>query len=186
MKKTIKMLAILAMSVSLVACGNKEEAEEMSIESTESISSEVIGTELTSSEIASTEVTSIEAASTETTEESTTFEDNFAVDSKTAADFGLKIKEAVAAKDIEKLAQLVSYPTYVGFDEGLVVETKEDFIAIDKEKLFTAEMVKSIAGADEKTLTASKAGFTLQTEGSSPSITYSVVDGKLGIVGINY
>lgn len=40
MKKTIKMLAILAMSVSLVACGNKEEAEEMSIESTESISSE--------------------------------------------------------------------------------------------------------------------------------------------------
>lgn len=115
------------------------------------------------------------------------YEDNFAVDTDTAAAFGGKIKEAVAGKDIEKLADLTTFPVYVGLtEEGMVVETREDFIALGAEKLFTEEMVKSIAGADEKSLSPSMAGFTLYDGDDAPSITFGVQEGRLGISGINY
>lgn len=115
------------------------------------------------------------------------YEDNFAVDTATAAAFGRKIKEAVADKDIEKLADLTIFPVYVGLtEEGAIVETREDFIALGAEALFTEEMVNSIEGADESGLSPSMAGFTLYSEDGAPSITFGVQEGKLGIKGINY
>ena len=109
------------------------------------------------------------------------------MDTETAAAFGKEIKEAVAAKDMEKLADLTTFPVYVGLtEEGMVVETREDFIALGAEKLFTEEMVQSIAGADEKSLSPSMAGFTLYDGDDAPSITFGVQEGKLGISGINY
>ena len=114
------------------------------------------------------------------------WEDNFAVDTAAAAEFGGKIKEAVAAQDIEKLADLTAFPVYVGVvGDGTVVETREDFIALGADALFTEEMTASIAGADENSLNPSKAGFTLYSGDGAPSITFGVQDGKLGISGIN-
>lgn len=117
------------------------------------------------------------------------FEDNFDVDSKLVNEFGKKVKESVAKKDIEELSNLVAYPVYIGFpDEGIIIENKEDFVLIDKERFFTQEMLTSIELSDEATLEPSMAGFTLMSssENSVPSITFSIVNGKLGIVGINY
>lgn len=117
------------------------------------------------------------------------FEDNFDVDSKLVNEFGKKVKESVAKKDIEELSNLVAYPVYIGFpDEGIIIENKEDFVLIDKERFFTQEMLTSIELSDETTLEPSMAGFTLMSslENSVPSITFSIVNGKLGIVGINY
>lgn len=114
------------------------------------------------------------------------WEDNFAVDTAAAAEFGGKIKEAVAAQDIEKLADLTTFPVYVGvIGDGIVVEKREDFIALGADALFTEEMMASIAGADENSLNPSKAGFTLYSGDGAPSITFGVQDGKLGISGIN-
>ena len=114
------------------------------------------------------------------------WEDNFAVDTAAAAEFGGKIKEAVAAQNIEKLADLTAFPVYVGVvGDGTVVETREDFIALGADALFTEEMTASIAGADENSLNPSKAGFTLYSGDGAPSITFGVQDGKLGISGIN-
>ena len=114
------------------------------------------------------------------------WEDNFAVDTTAAAEFGGKIKEAVAAQNIEKLADLTAFPVYVGVvGDGTVVETREDFIALGADALFTEEMTASIAGADENSLNPSKAGFTLYSGDGAPSITFGVQDGKLGISGIN-
>ena len=114
------------------------------------------------------------------------WEDNFAVDTAAAAEFGGKIKEAVAEQDIEKLADLTAFPVYVGVvGDGTVVETREDFIALGADALFTEEMTASIAGADENSLNPSKAGFTLYSGDGAPSITFGVQDGKLGISGIN-
>lgn len=48
----------------------------------------------------------LEASSTET-QASSGYEDNFAVDSEAAAAFGTQVKEAVAAQDLEALADLV-------------------------------------------------------------------------------
>lgn len=78
----------------------------------------------------------------------------------------------MAEKDIEALADLASYPLYVGFADGSVsAESREDLIALGAERIFTAEMVDAIAGADENGLKPSMAGFSLTKDGK-PNITF--------------
>lgn len=124
--------------------------------------------------------------SEETTELRDDYKDNFDVDEKAAAEFGRMIKEAVAQKDVEMLADLTGFPVYVGLSGGTVVETRADFIALDVEELLSDEMVSSIAEADENNLSPSMAGFTLYGSDGDPSITFGVREGRLAISGINY
>lgn len=112
------------------------------------------------------------------------YEDNFAVDSSAAAEFADKIKEAAEAKDIEALADLTFFPVYVGISEE-IIETREDFIALGAETVFTPELLQSIIGADTSNLSPSMAGFSISKDGKC-NIIFGVVDGKLGISGINY
>lgn len=115
------------------------------------------------------------------------YEDNFAVPEDAVTEFAGLVKEAVAERDVEKLAELTGYPVYVGLgDEGLIAETREDFIALGAEQLFTDEMVSSIAGSDAENLSPSMAGFTLYDRNGDPSITFGVQNGQLKISGINY
>ena len=114
------------------------------------------------------------------------YEDNFDVDETAAAEFARMIKEAVAQKDVEKLADLTGFPVYVGLSGGTVVETRDDFVSLDVEELLPEEMLSSIADADEKNLSPSMAGFTLYGSDGAPSITFGVRDGSLKISGINY
>lgn len=214
MKKVLLATMILTAGLNLMACGsdNKESKSESQEITTEEQTSAVETTEM--AEMAETLETS-GTATVETTETTTaetaivekaditiaaqerkaadTGEDkrleNFDVDKKEVVDYAARIKEAVAEKNIEKLGDLVSYPTYVGFpDGGLVIESKKDFIALEPEKLFTAEMLSSIEGTDSAALEPSMAGFTMAKEYKAgiPSITFSVVEGSLGITGINY
>lgn len=125
-------------------------------------------------------------ASKETTELRNDYKDNFDVDGEAAAEFGRMIKEAVAQKDVEKLAELTGFPVYVGLSGGIVVETKDDFIALDVEELLSDEMLSSMADADENALSPSMAGFTLYGSEGAPSITFGVREGRLAISGINY
>lgn len=125
-------------------------------------------------------------ASKETTELRDDYKDNFDVDGEAAAEFGRMIKEAVAQKDVEKLAGLTGFPVYVGLSGGIVVETKDDFIALDVEELLSDEMLSSMADADENALSPSMAGFTLYGSKGAPSITFGVREGRLAISGINY
>lgn len=124
--------------------------------------------------------------SKETIELRNDYEDNFDVDEKAAAEFGRMIKEAVAKKDVEMLADLTGFPVYVGLSGGMVVETREDFIALDVEELLSDEMVSSMEAADENSLSPSMAGFTLHGGDGTPSITFGVREGSLAISGINY
>lgn len=119
--------------------------------------------------------------------ENKVYEDNFAVENEVVAAYGKRIKEAVAAKNLEALADLTSFPTYVGFvDNGVVVNTREDFLALGADKVFTQEMVDSVAAADESNLSPSMAGFVLSAGNDSPNIIYGIVEGRLAIQGINY
>lgn len=212
MKKVLLATMILTAGLNLMACGsdNKEsKSESQEITTEEQTAAETTETAetfdtsgMTTVETTTTETTTAETAIVEkaditiAAQESKTAdagEDkrlaNFDVDKKAVVDYAAKIKEAVAEKNIEKLADLVSYPTYVGFpDGGLVIESKKDFIALEPEKLFTAEMLSSIEGTDSAALEPSMAGFTMAKEYKAgiPSITFSVVDGSLGITGINY
>ena len=114
------------------------------------------------------------------------YTDNFSVDAAAVTDFAKQIQAAVADKDLETLADLAAYPLYVGFaDGGQSVESREDFIALGADRIFTDELLSEIAGADTEGLEASMAGFSLSASGR-PNVIFGVVDGRLAIVGMNY
>ncbi len=122
----------------------------------------------------------------DTAMEETYYEDAFAVETEIAKAFAQKIQAAVAAKDIEKLADLTGFPVYVGYvDEGIVVETREDFVKLGAEKLFTEALVNAIANADFSDFGPSMAGFFVSDSDMTASITFDIVDGQLKITGIN-
>lgn len=126
-------------------------------------------------------------ASSEASAEGQLYEDNFAVDEDAVVDFGEKIQEAVAAKDMEALADLTAFPVYVGLpDTDGIVETREDFLALGAEQVLTNELVSSVEQADLSGQEPSMAGFVVADESGRPNIIFGVVEGKLAVTGINY
>lgn len=113
------------------------------------------------------------------------YEDNFAVDSKTAKEFAKKVKDVTAKKDLEGLASLTAFPVYVGLPGVNVVETKEDFLKLGAETVFTQDLLESVEMADIDNLQPSMAGFSI-SDGKKANINFGVVDKSLAINGINY
>lgn len=178
MKNLKVMVLVCAMGIMMAGCGQDVQAPA----ETESqvVEKEVV--EMPEEEKAET------APETENMEVETEADDmdNFEVDSEKVAVYAQKIKEAVAAKDLDALADLCSYPVYVGMeDEGKVIESEDELKALGAEKIFTDKMLDAIANADEKELSPSMAGFTLHN-GDSPNIIFGMVKGELAITGINY
>lgn len=113
-------------------------------------------------------------------------DDNFSVDPADAEAFALQIKAAVEKKDLEALADLAAYPLYVGSgDGGKSVESREEFIALGQDAVFTEERMASVAGADETKLSPSRAGFVLSDGKGGPNIIFGLRNGKLAISGMN-
>lgn len=113
------------------------------------------------------------------------YEDNFAVDSGAAKKFAEKVQDVTAQKDLEALAELAAFPIYVGLPDAGLVETKEDFLKLDAEAVFTDELLESIEKADLENFQPCMAGFPI-TDGRIASISFGVVDGKLAVIAINY
>lgn len=113
------------------------------------------------------------------------YEDNFTVDGEAVKQFAEKIKKATADKDIVALAELTAFPVYVGLPDAGVVETKEDFIAMGADVLFTDELVASVEAADIENFQPSMAGFSVAGS-ENANINFGVADGVLAINGINY
>ena len=95
------------------------------------------------------------------------YEDNFAVDSKAAKEFAEKVKDVTAKKDLEGLAALTAFPVYVGLPGVDVVETKEDFLKLGAEAVFTQELLESVEKADIDNFQPSMAGFSISDGGTS-------------------
>ena len=113
------------------------------------------------------------------------YEDNFAVDSKAAKEFAEKVKAAAANKDLEALADLTAFPVYVGLPDVGVAETREDFLKLGADTVFTEVLQKSVENADVDNFQPSMAGFPI-SDGGTANINFGVVDGELKINGINY
>ncbi len=94
------------------------------------------------------------------------------------------MKAAVAAKDLEALAALTSFPVYVGLPNVGAVETEEDFLKLGAYAVFTEGLIKSIENADSGEFKPSMAGFTI-SDGGTANINFGVTDGVLAISGIN-
>lgn len=113
------------------------------------------------------------------------YEDNFAVDSEAAREFAGKVQDAAAKKDLDALAELTAFPVYVGLPGVDVVETKEDFLKLGAEAVFTDDLLESVEKADLDHFEPCMAGFSV-SDGRITSINFGVADGVLAINGINY
>lgn len=158
--KITRFITVIMISAALTACGSKEAASPV------------------------TEIeTTIQEAGTTVVEEEEEKIDNFSVDAGEVKAFAEKIKAAVAAKDIEALADLTAFPVYVGIVG--VVENREAFIALGAEKVFSPDLTESVEGADISNLSPSMAGFSVSKDGKA-NIIFGIVEGRLAISGINY
>lgn len=195
MKKMRLILAGILTAFCLTACGGQATSEEI-IEMPEAAEQEETETAAPEEEEAavSGETAETPAEQESDAEDSAPAEegqtsgglDNFDVDQEEVEAFAEKIKEAVAAQDLEALADLTSFPVYVGVSENGVVETREDFLALGADTVITPELQEAVEGTDVTALSASMAGFTMMTEGVSGSITFSMTADGLAITGINY
>lgn len=113
------------------------------------------------------------------------FEDNFSVPNETVKEYAEKIKKVVEQKNFEAFADMITFPVYVGQEDVGIVETKEDFLQLGAEKIFTEKLVETVRMADIENLTPSMAGFSI-SNGGRTNINFGVVDGALAINGMNY
>lgn len=182
--KITRFITVVMISAALTACGSKEAASPVTeIETT----IQEAGTTAVEEEIPAVEVA--DATKSAETEESIKEPeeeekiDNFSVDAGEVKAFAEKIKAAVAAKDIEALADLTAFPVYVGIVG--VVENREAFLALGAEKVFSPDLTESVEGADISNLSPSMAGFSVSKDGKA-NIIFGIVEGRLAISGINY
>lgn len=194
--KIKRLITVVMISAVLTACGSKETVSPVTESGTTVVEKEEIP--IVEIENAAKPAENAESVKTmagkikdENSAESQTgqktrdvYEDNFAVETREAEAFADKIKTAVAAKDIEALADLTAFPVYVGIAGG-GVENREAFIALGAEKVFTPGLIESVEGADISNLTPSMAGFSISKDGKA-NIIFGVVEGRLAISGINY
>lgn len=184
MRKRMKNVAVMVLGLALTGavltgCGESRQSRQ----DTQQDISTGISEETEQASIAE----KIEADETEqAAQTSEGYEDNFAVDSKAAKEFAEKVKDATAQKDLEALAELTAFPVYVGLPDVGVVETKEDFMKLGAEAVFTEELLESIKMADIENFQPCMAGFPISGGEKQASINFGVVDGKLAINGINY
>lgn len=192
MEKKMKRAVILVLSFALTGavltgCGEsrkdtKKDGPESTVQETQQDSSSNMREEIQQD-------IGVDEAETEESEKNDQiaagYEDNFAVDSKTAKEFAGKVKAAAADKDLEALADLTAFPVYVGLPGVDVVETREDFLKLGAETVFTEELLKSVEMADIDNFEPSMAGFSI-SDGGSANINFGVADGVLAINGINY
>lgn len=188
MRNKMKSVAAMVMSLVLtgaVLAGCGESQQETKSDNAQNIIQETkpdnaeVKTESGAAEIMEVEIKD------ETVQITEGYEDNFAVDSKAAKKFAEKVKDVTAKKDLEGLAALTAFPVYVGLPGVDVVETKEDFLKLGAEAVFTQDLLESVEKADIDDFQPSMAGFSI-SDGRIANINFGVVDGVLAINGINY
>lgn len=172
--KMTKLFASMIICTALTACGPEEPTS----------SETAVEIETTAEAAMAAENTEKAAQSQADPISEDVYEDNFAVEPSAAAAFAEKIKAAVAARDLEALADLTDFPVYVSIAND-IVQTREDFTGLGAENVFTPGLISSVEGADTSMLPPSMAGFSVSKDGKS-NIIFGVVDGRLAISGINY
>lgn len=200
MKKIILTL-MLVLGLGLVGCGSSKDTDQGTLtDSSSTDTKEFASTEEPETEesMANTEEinvtpeilgTEASAGTGTSTDAGTTGDDNFTADPAKVKEFAQQIKDAVVGKNIELLSTLSAYPTYVSIavTDDSVVKSRDEFMEIGAANMFTDEFVSAIAGANIDKLEPSEAGFTIMAaDGTGPSITFGLVNGTLGITGINY
>lgn len=98
--------------------------------------------------------------------------------------FAADIILTVQAKDLNLLAEYTAYPVYIGIGEGKEIASKEEFLDLNADEIFTGELVEAVSSINLFEITEVKAGIVLGD--AKPNIIFSEVKGEFGICGINY
>ena len=85
------------------------------------------------------------------------------------------------------LAELLVYPSYIGIDDGIVVNNRTEFMALDADKVFTDALIEAVKTADVSSTELTKAGFIVGDPSVKPAVTFGLdKEGSIGITAINY
>lgn len=179
MKKKLLVTGLMVATMMTVsACGSKNTTAETTA-ATE-ITTVAETTEEATTEESSEEVTdgeSLEAADGESQASASLTVDQ-------VAEFSQEVQEAVAAKDMEWLADLCDYPVVVSLNSGesSEIEDHDAFVALGAENVFTDEFLAEIAAVNIEELEQAEAGVIM---GEESSIIFNNVDGGPAITGLN-
>lgn len=175
MKKWKLISAVGILVIACSGCGAKE------VENAQPVEEITVAEEQAENEQPVIEQTEIDRAESEAEEKNENYADleEKGVSGEIAA-FAEQIQAAAADKNMEALADLCSYPLAVN---GEVVESREDFLALGADEIFTEERCAVIESVDVSTLEETMAGVIMGD--GTPNIIFKSVDGKLGITGIN-
>lgn len=96
--------------------------------------------------------------------------------------FAAAVQDAVHARDIDALAGLCDFPVTVATPEGLslIINTKEEFLALEESSVFTQNLVHEIGIADPAKQQLYGNGIVM---GNKNNVIINRIDGALAITG---
>ncbi len=174
-KKIIVLGTALMIAAAVTACGGKDAKTETTVP---------VETTVPAGTLAPAETKEDETGEAESgSQAQEPSEEGVELSTEEMKNFAEQIQGAVADKNLEALAELCAYPVYIslGEGEGEEVESRDDFIMLEKDKIFTDGMLKEIADTDLDSLEQFGAGVMLGLENS---ITFNNVDGKAAVTSI--
>ncbi|MGC6175245.1 hypothetical protein [Lacrimispora sp. 38-1] len=104
---------------------------------------------------------------------------------KQAEAFAEKIQEAVSDRNLEALAELITYPcVFINSDqETIILKKQEDLLKQNPDMVFGDDLMVSVAKVDTATLKKTEEGIVLG-EGASRIIFQESPEGSIGITEI--
>lgn len=99
--------------------------------------------------------------------------------------FAAEIQDTVSGRDLEALAELCDFPISVTMQDGtsLTVNSREDFITLGKESVFTRSLVHEIGIADPAGQQIYGNGIVM---GNRNNIIINRMHGSLAVTGFNF
>ncbi len=191
MRKSIYILmaSSLIAAASMTACSGKPaetataESSADSTASEESTADSSTGTDTTGSETDETQETAA-GTETENDENETLSEEEI---TELYRGFARSLQNSISSKNMNDLAELLVYPSYIGIDDGIVVNNRAEFLALDADKVFTDALIEAVKSADVASTELTEAGFIVGDPSGKPAVTFGLdKEGSIGITGINY
>lgn len=198
-KKILMMAAVCVLALSITACGSGNGQETSAAETVET---EAEGTaadadaaaetpEGTEAETTKPDLSKVDPKEAlgpgafDTDEDSEEMKNYEALLDSDYQGFAEQVVAVFEGKDMEALADLMHYPSYVSCVEensGIVTD-RETLLGQDPDKIFDDALVASLKEADLEQLEPLVAGIVIGDD--TFNVVFNIRDGKLGITGIN-
>ena len=180
------MVSTLIAAASMTACSSQP--SETTAETTAAESTQKNDTSAESSDASET-TTAGEKETAQTTDADHTEDETLSEKEITELyrGFARSLQRIIANKNMNDLAELLVYPSYIGIDDGIVVNNRTEFMALDADKVFTDALIEAVKTADVSSIELTKAGFIVGDPSGKPAVTFGLdKEGSIGITAINY